>query len=569
MVSHDDKKQQKSNKPKRIESFKLPENNDYEYDFENPYSDIDYDKVDDFTKHSMKLRNYLNEREIESFPVCSGTIDEIPFITVLKPKKSEDEKQESMIVSLPVTESICRSLISDGYCGQTPFGRGMETVMDTDVRKAWQIGKDQVLIHSRLFHNLLFFGSDDSPLLEQIRLTLAPNSKISAEFYKMLVYEEGDFFKAHKDTQRSEKHFGSLIVFLPSVYNGGELVIRHLGKEYSYSNSLNKYSEKEQGLHCTWVAFFADCEHELLPVRDGCRIALAFNLMFSGKKKPILPGKKDVDEEEEEEEEEAEKFSATILREHLDATFRAMRLDTHLTDYTSIGILLDHHYTQSSIKKEYLKGKDVQLYYLFQMVNDQYDIELLLIKTETEELWGGDQKYNDGKDVLRRAVEGLRDRGNNVEFTVSRCKPDEDVNRWRRTTDVLETWKITAKHKVERKGPVYFILSTDRFAGEMDEASNREGFVLGNEGTYYFNLTYTKAALIVTPKSEFQMFSSEPTDRFRDVMIVTTAPNSDSSSQTLPVMNLNNLSQFTSSKRKREENEEESEEPSSKKQHSD
>ena len=41
---------------------------------------------------------------------------------------------------------------------------------------------------------------------------------IRAELYKLNVYSTGGHFKAHVDTPRSKEMFGSLVVFLPSVF---------------------------------------------------------------------------------------------------------------------------------------------------------------------------------------------------------------------------------------------------------------------------------------------------------------------------------------------------------------
>ena len=39
--------------------------------------------------------------------------------------------------------------------------------------------------------------------------------KVIAQLYKLLIYEEGDFFHAHVDTQRSDSMFGTMTVSLP------------------------------------------------------------------------------------------------------------------------------------------------------------------------------------------------------------------------------------------------------------------------------------------------------------------------------------------------------------------
>jgi hypothetical protein len=63
---------------------------------------------------------------------------------------------------------------------------------------------------------------------------------------------------------------GTLVVSLPSAHTGGELVIDHAGQNTAYRAS------KEE---LTFVAFYADCRHQVTPVRSGYRVTLTFNLL--------------------------------------------------------------------------------------------------------------------------------------------------------------------------------------------------------------------------------------------------------------------------------------------------
>jgi hypothetical protein len=62
--------------------------------------------------------------------------------------------------------------------------------------------------------------------------------------------------------------FDTLVVTLPSAHLGGELRIRHVGREVTVDGSATEFSE------LSYVAFYADCEHEALPIRVGNRICL-------------------------------------------------------------------------------------------------------------------------------------------------------------------------------------------------------------------------------------------------------------------------------------------------------
>ena len=43
---------------------------------------------------------------------------------------------------------------------------------------------------------------------------------VRAELYKVLLYEPGSFFKKHRDTEKADGMFGTLVVQLPSRYIG-------------------------------------------------------------------------------------------------------------------------------------------------------------------------------------------------------------------------------------------------------------------------------------------------------------------------------------------------------------
>jgi predicted 2-oxoglutarate/Fe(II)-dependent dioxygenase YbiX len=69
--------------------------------------------------------------------------------------------------------------------------------------------------------------------------------------------------------------FGTLSISLGSEYEGGQLVVRHAGREMVLE-------PKDRVFSVFWAAFYADCEHELLPVTQGYRIALVFNIVHVG-----------------------------------------------------------------------------------------------------------------------------------------------------------------------------------------------------------------------------------------------------------------------------------------------
>ena len=74
--------------------------------------------------------------------------------------------------------------------------------------------------------------------------------------------------------------FGSLVVCLPTQFTGGELIVRRRKEEIKYDWSSTA-SDTSSTLH--WAAFFSDVEHEVLPVSEGYRVTLTYNLSYQSK----------------------------------------------------------------------------------------------------------------------------------------------------------------------------------------------------------------------------------------------------------------------------------------------
>jgi 2-oxoglutarate-Fe(II)-dependent oxygenase superfamily protein len=89
---------------------------------------------------------------------------------------------------------------------------------------------------------------------------------------------QGSFFKPHVDTPRSEKMFGSLVVVFPTPHEGGALLIRHQGQEWTFDSASTLSTAPPSSVG--YIAFFSDVEHEVTPVVSGHRVTLTYNLYF-------------------------------------------------------------------------------------------------------------------------------------------------------------------------------------------------------------------------------------------------------------------------------------------------
>lgn len=169
-------------------------------------------------------------------------------------------------LSFPVPEAQVGSLIR--HAQRAPYGKGAETVTDPAVRKVWQIDADKVRIGGKSW------AVNFEAMLSKVRAGLGCDGVVvSAKLYKLLIYDRGGFFLPHRDTEKADGMFGTLVVTLPSPHRGGELRIRHAGREVTIDTSTAEFSE------LSYAAFYADCEHEAMPVRDGNRVCLIYNLI--------------------------------------------------------------------------------------------------------------------------------------------------------------------------------------------------------------------------------------------------------------------------------------------------
>ena len=170
-------------------------------------------------------------------------------------------------IAYPVNEVQARALIQVAH--KAPFGKGSETILDNNVRSAWEIDADK----------LAFNGSRWAGVLDKILKDIKPelgleDYDVSASLYKMLVYEKGDFFLPHKDSEKEKGMFGTLVIGLPSKHTGGELVVRFGGVE-----EIASFSEDSGEYKIDFAAFYADCDHEVKPLTSGYRVCLVYNLI--------------------------------------------------------------------------------------------------------------------------------------------------------------------------------------------------------------------------------------------------------------------------------------------------
>lgn len=225
-------------------------------------------------------------------------------------------------LSFPIPPAQARELVA--LAEPAPYGRGGETLLDPAVRRVWQLRADRVHPGSR------WDGLVDA-ILHEAAGGLGVDGSVRAELYKLLVYEPGCFFVEHRDSEKTDGMFATLVVVLPSEYAGGELIVRH--GERSVTLDLRTPEPGE----IAWAAFYADCLHELRPVTAGHRVCLVYNLAREGGSLPAPDHEAAVAE----------------LARVLDSWTREPAAWP-----TKVALALEHHYTPAGLSFAALKNAD-------------------------------------------------------------------------------------------------------------------------------------------------------------------------------------------------------------------
>jgi predicted 2-oxoglutarate/Fe(II)-dependent dioxygenase YbiX len=237
-------------------------------------------------------------------------------------------------VALPLAKRQATAL--KRLARQAPYGKGTRTLVDTGVRRVWEIDADQILLANPQWRDVL----KQAVGAAQTELGLE-NQKLQAHLYKLLLYEPGSFFLAHRDGEKRDRMVATLVIALPAAHEGGQLVVRHEGRE-----EVIDFAPKSP-FQAQFAAFYADCEHEIRPVTSGFRLALVYNLTLAKSKRTI---------------------AAPSCGEHIAAAARLLRQwssrrpaaadSTTDSSPSKLAVLLDHQYTQAGLTYHALKGID-------------------------------------------------------------------------------------------------------------------------------------------------------------------------------------------------------------------
>lgn len=417
---------------------------------------------DEITGVMEKIEEAFSQAN-DSTPFCVNTVWNIPkpSIRLLLPDGSSSSTKD---VTFPLSPE--GEVALSAVCTPAPFGRGEETMLDTNVRNTLQLDPSKFTVIGNSFHQMM-----SKENLDYIRKVLTPSSEeMTATLYKLLYYPPGSFFKSHVDTLRSQDMFATLVIELQAPSSGGMLSVTHQGKVVECTHRYTKGRNKGVGV----TAFFADCKHEVQRVECGARVALVYVLTRRGTLPQPTP------------------FNAVA-----DSVKSAFRTFNKLGDPCRfLGYLLAHQYAVTSVMPDSLKGADRIVYDQLQHSNEFEMFVAPVSIFETGEA-GSDDPYDPPlAQELREEVEWEGDEGDGaIGFRETYLVDPRKAPKKERGAQQY-VWLY--KDKLESLVPLRWINPDPKGRGKL---VSQDVTPSGNEGTG-FALSYIHFALFIHEKEK-------------------------------------------------------------------
>ncbi|RYO96049.1 hypothetical protein DL766_008916 [Monosporascus sp. MC13-8B] len=186
---------------------------------------------------------FVNQERPETSPRAKDT----------RPSLTRGLEVAGIPIPLPLTAHDAQAIRA--ACRRAPYGKGEATLVDESVRKTWELGRDEFRLANQPDWDAFVVNALLRDLA--VRALEMPSSGVRAEPYKLLLYEEGSFFRRHKDSEKAPGMVGTLVVCLPARHDGGDVRLSHAGKSRMFATS------RTSAYGLTALAWFSDVTHEI------------------------------------------------------------------------------------------------------------------------------------------------------------------------------------------------------------------------------------------------------------------------------------------------------------------
>ena len=157
---------------------------------------------------------------------------------------------------------------------------------------------------------------------------------------------------ALNSTEKAPGMFATLVIGLPSPFEGGEVAVKHQGKKMTLTTLQHGFS---------YVSWYSDVVHEILAVRSGYRWVLTYNLCIDPSR-PCPTACLHTDE-----------------ARHLHRILKTwLNQNTAERELSHAYYRLDHEYTKANISLNALKGRDLASVHLLKEISNDLNMEIFL-----------------------------------------------------------------------------------------------------------------------------------------------------------------------------------------------
>lgn len=329
------------------------------------------------------------------------------------------------------------------------FGLREQTLLDTAVRDTGEIkaaalglsGWDAV------------WPEIESAAQAALGLTQVP---LQAHLHNALLYGPGQFFKMHQDTEKLPGMVLTLVLVWPCAHLGGHLMV-HQGDEVHRFQSEHLHTEQIQ-----WFAFYADSQHEVLPVQQGHRLVLTFNVVIVQEVAQRKPAHNPALTE--------------ALKQHF------AQASSQPMGRQRLVVFLDYEYSERGLNWSRLKGADRTHAHALRSAADALGLRTHLALAEIHETW---------------TAEVSQDRSWRTRRTTSEPEPGELID----DSTTLDHW-VDTDNVVQKLGELFVRKHELCWIRETDEDdlvnSEYEGY-MGNYGET-LDYWYRRAAVVLWPQ---------------------------------------------------------------------
>ncbi|KAF7355229.1 Zn(2)-C6 fungal-type domain-containing protein [Mycena sanguinolenta] len=369
-------------------------------------------------------------------------------------------------IGLPLSSREAKHVIN--CCVQAPFGQGERTLVDKTVRDTWEMDASQIHFDNPAWKT---FMNKFQPFV--VNRTNCYFTKLDHSVSSLLCLFSLTLlssFLPHQDTEKTKGMFATIVVVLPSPFQGGAAHLSHGELSTIIDSSSQSLS------NVSVLAWYTDVMHEIKPVTSGYRLAISFNLIQTTNSRPTLPETSDF----------LNKLRHVLLswKRQPDSNVPAKLI-----------YLLQYKYSLASFRGDCLKGGDAYKVAILEGLAKQLKFDVGLANVECHLAGYGDGGYGseDDDDVGMAEVEERNmSIGNLVDLDGRRIQHELDCEE-----DDSEFCPKDLRHTIED--------------GEPDEREY-EGYQGNGAGS--LELWYRRTVLVVWPhrRNAEMVYGDDPGD---------------------------------------------------------